>query len=877
MSEKYLEIKLKKNWDYPQSYRIDEISGVFQGRIDECDKIRDIILRKPKSSILICGPRGKGKTSLIYKILREIGRGENFLVPVIINAAQLGIEDDAGSSINYLAVLENIIRRLYVSLCDELKTIIRLSCRRIYKIKFLYRLWRFKRRASKLYKKSLAIGWEKLEKKEKINKLFIGWKVILSAPLVFLFAALVYNYFYQKNTVFYIAIPISFLINLFFLWRKSSGELYRFDKNLSNLEHDFHELFRKSYGLNITFIIDELEYLIIDKKGNQDTARCEKITLPLIKSYKNLFHFIPTTFCFVGDDLIYSKIVEENGGGIFSTLFTEIFYLSYPKQKDLFIFFDELKEENQEINRERWGLFRNYLMFEAKGDFRKSIQVVKDYLKFKDRYPYLSIDKDDFDSKKFIQAKIYKLLCQIYDYSLFVKPRETYKNENFLNGLYEIINPSVWIPGGYQFRFSTDNIIKKYQEYFIQFLKEQQIISTEELKGDGTIIVIRGNPNVIEIPDSITKLMPHEKELEDIYNNFKKELDNYREKLNLGDNYFHWLSTKTNTAIIPILDNIKQKFNEIEPRSDGKIGLTLSREETNKLKEELSSIDNVLNAQHFDLLKTRIIEENDSLNVTTLSENVQIFNLLPSLREKLAAIKHVVLYLPNDFSKQLIIVDSQYDAIKEDNKMINENGLNFSYKIINTENNITSVNKWLGNYKFKYFDYEWFVVSGIPQIRDNKLVLNKVDNTQKDNSGHRNTFLIIFNNKKFISGTIDAEVQIDKDSLVNIVVGYNKKDDGSDRFWISRLDTRPNETEGIAFKNYNANWEAPQKRLKKKTEAEKLVKVKVKFNKKGIKLYRDKFKMAIDLFRDKIDEGNIGIFNEVGKVEISSIRINIEE
>jgi GTPase SAR1 family protein len=82
------------------------------------------MLRRRSGAILVCGHRGVGKTSLVYKAIKEVRKiNNNFenLIFVRINSSQLEMGNDqkieSNQNIDDLKrVLENIIRRLYHSI-----------------------------------------------------------------------------------------------------------------------------------------------------------------------------------------------------------------------------------------------------------------------------------------------------------------------------------------------------------------------------------------------------------------------------------------------------------------------------------------------------------------------------------------------------------------------------------------------------------------------------------------------------------------------------------------------------------------------------------------------------------------------------------------
>jgi len=898
--DNYLKIRLKNNWDFPQNYQLDEESGVFIGRIKEMGKIKDIFLRKSQSSILISGPRGRGKTSLVYKIIRDLKQEKKyFLMPVIVNAAQLEIENLENNTessyvnvknnqINCLTILENLIRRLYASLDDEIKEIkfrknIKLSWQ---DTKLKYRLLYFKNfKVSKIYKKCLATEWNKLENKEKIKKLFFGARFTWSIPFI-AFIGLVLSYFMNKAAlVLFGSLGLIFIISIFIMWENRTNELYRFDKNLSNLEHDFRKLFKKKGKLKIIFVIDELDYLSVDSDGEQKIERYRSVVLPLIKLYKNLFHFIPAVFCFIGDDDFYKQINED---GIFSTLFTEIFYLSYPKQAELYNFLDSIRHSKckTQLNGDVWNQFKYYLIYKSKGDFKRINRVIKDYVKIENNNSYLIVPEKEISNKIKIQSRAYKLLCQIYDNSMFTKISDFNKNDELFNSLYEVINEKVWNSDGYVFTFASGEV-KEYQEKFLEFLGD----CIDKQKKDNEILLL-GNINcdIEKIPDNINDYLPHEEKLKIVFESFKKKLEDYKSNLKLDNEYITWIENSLNIKIQDKIDEFNDNFPKLDTTGKS-VRDTMNRQDAEEMMNSIKSISEILNNKFTELLKTRILEFkeiNNCYNICLVDEeNQKIFALLSEAREEIKQTSHFVLYSPDNFSKQLIVVNDDNDKIKKWNEQIEKKGLSFSYKVVGKNFNLDEILKWLKNYNKEYCGHKWFIKNGVPQFLKDELVLNLVDGITRNNSGQLNTFIVTDDNISSVN--FECEVEIDQGGILDFIIDYQQDENNKEKYYIARLDTRNGKDRklcgsGILLEGYEpVIWQYVNISKDKNFEnPNKWIKIGISLQKKNIKFYKYTETKKGTLRKSIIESikvakninGKFGFFNELSKCKIKNIKIN---
>ena len=107
-----MRIYLKDEWDVPIHFsQINNmIIGDFTGRKRELLNLTSEVKRSKTGSILVCGYRGVGKTSLVYKSISKVNDKDTIIV--LLNASQLEVESKA-SDIDPKKIIENLIKRLY--------------------------------------------------------------------------------------------------------------------------------------------------------------------------------------------------------------------------------------------------------------------------------------------------------------------------------------------------------------------------------------------------------------------------------------------------------------------------------------------------------------------------------------------------------------------------------------------------------------------------------------------------------------------------------------------------------------------------------------------------------------------------------------------
>ena len=903
----YLKIKLKEAWDFPQSSDFEEDQvGVFGGRQGELARLKNLLVKKNKSSILLTGHRGRGKTSVIYKALWDINRekkeNEVKIIPILIDALQLeSRSEDLNNNTqgnlknNYRIILENIICRFYQTIKETKLKGLKQGC--------------FRRKLKNLHLKNLATEWQKNHIVD-IGKSYyfrlhniVSFGVLLVIFYTDKFVDFVSDYW--KMILF--AVPALIIICDFCL-KIVKRESFKYDKSYNYLENEFRRLLnKKNLELNFVFIVDELDFFMLKDKSSDDDFEYKSINktrLPgILKAYKNLFQFINSPFIFIGDDALYEGVVrQKQEDNILSTVFTDVIYLSPPSQGDLSRFLDNIVDNESKQSdeyKEKWEDLKYYLMYKGKGDFRKTALAVKDFIR--EDPEYFLIKESEFPSGERGVAKAYRILTQLYDQEFSREPLRGNENENLFESLYEIINPEVWTDGGYNFTYNErDEEAKKKQEFLIDFLKKYGVLEIKkyadsEFNIKGNKISAYSLPSLMKEPTLVEQ-------------NLKKEIDNIKtqsldisRQFNLDeenlDEIFEWFNGYVPEINYIVLSDAESRYKEIV-EARGRLEDTLdlnaipAREEIQPYIENLINVGKILHKEKANLFKNRVSELSDSYKQELYDKTQdKLFRFLPEeLKNELNG--GTVFYLDNDFSKQLAILDVEDKKIEELNKIINESGYEHSYKIVNANTQIDEVEKWIENFSVSSIIGSLFIERGVPCKRsDNNFILNKVSGVKVDGSGDVNTFLRT-KGGVLLRGHFKFRVRVESNSIINFVVGFHKNKDYKYNWRMARLDTRDpvgGNGCGILKKELGANWKYDDlKKYRVRFPANEEREVFLDFSEKNIELYsfKKKKKMKGNKENDKIIwakarrnivPGQLGFFNELGKVELEIFDNDFDE
>lgn len=364
---------LQRDWDIPIHPYISKNNsgGYFAGREKELVFLANEIIRKKNGSILVCGHRGVGKTSLVYKAILKLKEECPDAIIVVVNCSQLEIENQ--DKFEQKNVLESLIKRLYYTIermeNAKLEPEIKNEIKELYEKATAceYQLYEYNNQGhniSKTKEEKISVNLDK------INLIyFIFW---ILAIVFDIFSLTLSDTYIMKIIPFLLVFPIPFAISLFYKINLShtekeysdneSKKIHQFDNSVGNLEYDLECLYRKmaDNGTRVVYVIDELD--------KQEADRVNKI----FNKFKNLFTLSEAQFIFISGQETYDKI-HENSKREYRpkeyTYFTSKYFLSRPLMSDLIEFFDKITYSSVQIEEKDLITLERALIFEAHSDF----------------------------------------------------------------------------------------------------------------------------------------------------------------------------------------------------------------------------------------------------------------------------------------------------------------------------------------------------------------------------------------------------------------------------------------------------------------------------------------------------------------------------
>lgn len=442
-----MKIILKEDWDIPlRLYNPEGLKeGCFVGRNKEISALTNEIIRKNSGSIIVCGHRGVGKTSLVYKAIRSARDKNPNIIPILVNASQLDL-NLSSETINPRDILVNLIRRVYstvefqssdLDLNSNIKDII-----------------------EALYSKAVASDFKCLEvlsethdvvkekRSEKGIEISISDKAVNAILLISFSLAIVFEFVdvttfnasINKFIPVLFAFPIPYALCIYYknkvLSKESDNQnqkkqkMYSFDNNVGNLEYDLECVQRDlaSKHKKLVYVIDELDKL-------SPRSICK-----MLDTFKNLFTLSDALFIFICGEEIYKEINVQGSNNIRPvtyTYFSSKYFITRPSMNDLDLFFDIITYKSTNISSSDFMILKKSLCFEAKGDFFDLKAYIKDRIVDFDEEnrPIISYEVNEKDVQK---ARFQTIITALFeDRYKSLHYSEWYKNEYLLRTLYE--------------------------------------------------------------------------------------------------------------------------------------------------------------------------------------------------------------------------------------------------------------------------------------------------------------------------------------------------------------------------------------------------------------------------------------------------------
>jgi Cdc6-like AAA superfamily ATPase len=436
---------LQRDWDIPihpygSKYDSkDTEEGYFAGREKELVFLTNELIRKKNGSILVCGHRGVGKTSLVYKAIRKLKEQCHNAIVVVVNYSQLEIKNQ--DEIEQKKVLESLIKRLYYSVERtgiKLEPEIKNEIKELYDkaIASEYNLCEYNNQrhdVSEIKEKKFSLYFDK------VNLIyFIFWILAIIFGIIG-FTSLTMDL--TRVITFLLVFPIPFTINLFYKINSlhtekdyldsRMEEVHKFDNSIGNLEYDLECLYRKmaDNGIKVVYVIDEL-----DKQKPQ-------VVNKILENFKNLFTLSEAQFIFITGQETYDEIYEKSKKDYRPkeyTYFTSKYFLSRPLLSDLLDYFEKITYNSTQIKEKDLIFLKKALIFEAHSDFFDLKACIKNRITSFDmeNRPIIELDEplDGDIQKGRFQTMISSLFEEKY---MFRNPLKWSENEKLQREIYK--------------------------------------------------------------------------------------------------------------------------------------------------------------------------------------------------------------------------------------------------------------------------------------------------------------------------------------------------------------------------------------------------------------------------------------------------------
>jgi hypothetical protein len=515
-------LRLRDDWDVPIQPPLAGRSqvGHFVGRTDELERLVAELLRSPSKSILVSGHRGVGKTSLVYRALNQVlqpsanthasdeeppsdqgeraeargGRSTSFLC-VLQNAAQLEVDrpvDPAGGSFGRIEpkqILVNLIRRLYTASVHgslELSEDVQRQIGDLYE-KATASEVRIVRYAERRFQESHDTE-ERQEATFNLSGVSLRDSILAGAGLTIILQLLLAPSGWWEKAL--ALAPLLILPMLTFAYQRIdrqatheeqsdlASDLYAFDSSIGNLEFDLEAIHRslEDEGVRAVYVIDELDKL--------EDAHVDEI----LKYFKNLFTLSSAVFIFVAGEELFRRLQqgEPSEGGTQAVLrgkeytyFSSKYFLSRPSSRDIDSFLSAIVD-SEDIDPERFELWKRAVAFDARGDYFDLIQVVRDRVTVRDGTS--SVELTEPSAEDLLRSSLQGALTIVFDDSYRVStPSRSVENDMLLRSMYDFAHGLLSLTPGTEFSDDqSDSLDAAAKRDLSSLLNRMGILNVEE-------------------------------------------------------------------------------------------------------------------------------------------------------------------------------------------------------------------------------------------------------------------------------------------------------------------------------------------------------------------------------------------------------------
>lgn len=671
-----MRIYLKNEWANPIT--LENSKGIYVGRKDNLLSLQKQLMNR-KSSILISGVRGVGKTTLVYKAINDLKdfyqKQKTFIIPITINATSLDFHNT--TSDNHL--VKQIIKSLYANTTNKTS-----------KLEDLYK------KCFVEYLKTEENSIQKQDEKVVETKHQIEWEFILApflAALGTFFVITNFNLFLKCIGIILISsncapLFVSRTIRRNKMNKKelTAQEIYKRDNSTENLLHDLNEYFRENSDKNnYIFIIDEL-----DKLKNENAIN-------VIKTLKNFLSYSNANYIFISDQELYKKIYEANRQkDIESTLFSHYIFLSESTYTELLEYLKQITDTSETIQEDLLKYY-NYILYKANLDFFELKKLIDGLHHFsEDGKEY--IDCDEFQQTELsidIERKnnIVQIVYQILERYNYTQPMQQQRNQDNQETIFKFLNEYYNLDYSYDLNknavsFPNEKDIPPFND-----TNEKHIFALLESLTRFNIlektIVNASTPNLYNYkwtgqicPNTVIKLnelLPEEQKFVKLYTQYIQLVGDIFDLTNNTKNKTNHIEIKSGEDCSSI--TAVSSYNDYNTNKDTYMKLTKGRIpekiSIDVLTKSITLLTN--NTQKIYDQKLRICSEivfsrillDGKKKVSINQQNfgqLLLLSTITQLRSKIISIPNFVIY-KNDNSKQIVVtLDFDYNSLSDEIK-----------------------------------------------------------------------------------------------------------------------------------------------------------------------------------------------------------------
>ena len=404
-------VYLKSTWD--REIKIDGYAENHVIRGHEHDKLTDFISRREEGSLLVCGNRGVGKTSVVVQAINDARSKNKKIVTAKIDATGKYTPSPKKPK----SLIPELIRSFYkaTSGIDGIDKETKECIAELYVHSQASKTYgERKLTRTKTFERLLSLKFGGLLGISLVSISALGFLLDEIPQWIGLIVLLLYAFFYPLASLRY---------KLRSSHSESASYYYRYDyddaKRMSSLKTILSNI--KSH--KILFVVDEL-----DKVTDSQKVLLELKTYPLINHGGALFIFI-------SDPDILANLNKKESENY--TLFSQKLFIKRPLFAEMDDFLERIVDWGDDKPEQSYKDFMNYISYVSHTDFFEIYNLIRDRATSMDdkKRPTLSILLDDAMRRKSVCQKAIRWT---YERRAKKNPSEWRDNDKMLDSLYAV-------------------------------------------------------------------------------------------------------------------------------------------------------------------------------------------------------------------------------------------------------------------------------------------------------------------------------------------------------------------------------------------------------------------------------------------------------